>query len=300
MSNNVLNDIINKMPMIKPMMFPYGALDLQIMIPSVGCEDCRNNRYDWHGLRRGSEPFVMLQHTISGQGKLNYHGKEYSIGAGDTMLLTIPDNNRYWLPKDEHWMFFWINFNGPEAMRLFSEIINHAGPVQQLSNKLIETLASYWLTLANTPNKTAAQTSLTAYSMTMSLVEEIFSATEKKQRRRPPAITRVIEHVHNNLDKLITVQELAQLTGYSRHHFCRIFKESEGISPIDFIQLERMHLAVKLLQTGNTSVKAVSAACGYSDPNYFAKAFRRTYKLSPSEFLNTDARPTADLSVDWS
>jgi AraC-like DNA-binding protein len=35
---------------------------------------------------------------------------------------------------------------------------------------------------------------------------------------------------------------------------------------------------------GQLSVKAVAVACGYDDPNYFAKVFRRAYAISPSEF----------------
>jgi len=45
----------------------------------------------------------------------------------------------------------------------------------------------------------------------------------------------------------------------------------------------RMEAAVRLLQSGMTSVKQVSLRCGFSDANYFAKAFRRIYGQSPRD-----------------
>jgi len=48
-----------------------------------------------------------------------------------------------------------------------------------------------------------------------------------------------------------------------------------------------MRRAARLLVGGGESVKQISGDCGFEDPNYFAKAFRRAYGLSPTEFRTT-------------
>jgi AraC-like DNA-binding protein len=46
-----------------------------------------------------------------------------------------------------------------------------------------------------------------------------------------------------------------------------------------------MKLAESMLQRGNASVKETAAACGFADPSYFCKVFRRFHGVSPAKFL---------------
>ena len=84
-----------------------------------------------------------------------------------------------------------------------------------------------------------------------------------------------------------TSAALADLAGLSRAHFSRVFTSCEGVSPASFVLTERMRRAASLLVSGEASVKQVSLDCGFEDPNYFAKAFRRSFGASPTEFRTT-------------
>jgi transcriptional regulator GlxA family with amidase domain len=66
-----------------------------------------------------------------------------------------------------------------------------------------------------------------------------------------------------------------------------VFTDCEGVSPAAFVLTERMRRAASLLVTGAASVKQVLRDCGFEDPNYFAKAFRRSFVASPTEFRTT-------------
>jgi len=56
--------------------------------------------YDWHGLRRGEAPFVLLQHTLSGSGRSAVRESSHmEMRTGQTLLLSFPHDNRYWLPR---------------------------------------------------------------------------------------------------------------------------------------------------------------------------------------------------------
>ena len=94
-------------------------------------------------------------------------------------------------------------------------------------------------------------------------------------------------HVRRRLNEPLDVQALADLAGLSRAHFSRVFKNCEGVSPAEFVLAERMRRAASPLVSSASSVKEVSHDCGFEDPNYFAKAFRRRFGVSPTEFRTT-------------
>lgn len=272
------------------MIFNRGEVSLHAMLTSAGCEACGDRDYDWHGLKRGPSPFALVQHTLAGNGRMRFEDRHFDIAPGDTMLLQFPHDNRYWLPPGAQWTFFWICVNGREALRIFLHLIERHGPVVRLSNETIERLAGQCLDVIDGRCDSAGKASATAYATVMTLGDELMLMPTRRHRQRHPAIQRVVDHVRGSLDANISVERLAETAGFTRHHFSRVFKDSEGLSPIDFVQRERMNKAVRLLQVGNASVKTVARACGFTDPNYFAKAFRRTFGVSPSEFQSSGLR----------
>ena len=64
----------------------------------------------------------------------------------------------------------------------------------------------------------------------------------------------------------------------------KLFKEEIGENFIDYITLNRLQQAKKMLQDRSLSIKEISVDCGYSDPNYFSKLFKRIVGLTPTEF----------------
>lgn len=261
---------------------------LHIMPTSTGYDQAKFPGYDWDGRRRGQLPFSVLQHTLSGQGRLSYEGRDYTLKAGETMLVTVPHNHRYWVERYEPWEFFWIAMTGQEAMRLHNTILSSVGPVFTLQESTIERLADCCLKLAG-DLENAGEASQYAYSATMALYDDLLEPQEGPQGLTPhhAMIGRVLGHIRQNLASELNIPNLAQVAGLSRAHFSRIFTDEEGLPIAKFILQERMRLAAKLLSGHTLSIKEIASACGFDDANYFAKVFRRSFGLSPSEFRST-------------
>jgi len=79
---------------------------------------------------------------------------------------------------------------------------------------------------------------------------------------------------------------MAEVAGLSRYHFSRRFQDARGVSPARFLAELRMQEAVRLIQT-NLAVNEVARRCGFRDPNYFCKAFRRSFGVSPGAFAQS-------------
>jgi transcriptional regulator GlxA family with amidase domain len=121
----------------------------------------------------------------------------------------------------------------------------------------------------------------------MALYDDLMGGEGGTRAARGLSIDRVLAHVRRHLDEPLDVQTLADVAGLSRAHFSRVFTDCEGVSPAAFVLTERMRRAASLLVSGSASVKQVSRDCGFEDPNYFAKAFRRRFGAGPTEFRTT-------------
>ncbi len=109
----------------------------------------------------------------------------------------------------------------------------------------------------------------------------------------------IIEHIRQNLDKPISIKELSDLACMSESNFHRTFRNELGISPIDFINEERIKLATHLLHNRDVKIKEVYLQCGFNSPSYFTRLFKKKKGFSPKEFQelsnNTGSGMPADL-----
>ncbi|MGG6892829.1 AraC family transcriptional regulator [Rhizobium sp. BR 315] len=281
----MLQELIDNGQVMRTVSLPRGRHRLHAMPTSAGYEIRRDESYDWDGRRRGQTPFTVLQHTISGTGRLRYEGRNYRVNTGETLLVLVPHNHRYWLEKGERWEYFWISMNGEEALRIHRLILAAAGPVLKLQQATIDHLADCSLRLVKGA-QTPASASAVAYEAAMALYDDVFGSHAFAADRSAMQI--VIDHIDANLDKPLPVDELAKVSGLSRAHFSRVFAESEGVPPAEFVLQQRMQRAAKLLtKAAFIPVKEVAIMSGFDDANYFSKVFRRIYGINPTEFRTT-------------
>lgn len=97
-------------------------------------------------------------------------------------------------------------------------------------------------------------------------------------------IDRVIEFLHSNLDKKITVDEMAKIAHMSSSHFARIFKQEIGKSPVDYLNQIRMERAKKCLLACDKSITEIALECGFNSPSYLSACFFKKYKITPSKY----------------
>jgi AraC-like DNA-binding protein len=257
------------------------------MPTSAGYETRSGGGYDWDGRRRGNTPFTILQHTMSGTGNLRYENRTHQLGPGETMILTVPHNHRYWLEPGGNWQFFWLSMNGQEALRLHGDVIAAAGPVLRLSGETIERLADACMRLLAGEASTPGRASSMAYEATMALHDDVFGRPAHSDER-DGTMRLVDEHVRAHLDRPLPVAELAEVAGMSRAHFSRVFAAATGLPPAEYVLRCRLEGAARLLvHVARLPVKEIAALTGFADPNYFAKAFRRHYGINPTDYRTT-------------
>ncbi len=97
-------------------------------------------------------------------------------------------------------------------------------------------------------------------------------------------LARSLTAIHEQMNSHWSLEKLARLSGMSRARFAARFAELIGVTPMEYLLNRRLSQAMKMLKT-NETIKTVAAACGFSSPSVFTRAFARHVGQSPSEWL---------------
>ena len=91
----------------------------------------------------------------------------------------------------------------------------------------------------------------------------------------------VVEYIGEHYGEKIYIETLADMITVSPDYFTKMFKESIGKTPIDYINGIRVNHALALLTESDISVNDISDMLGFSNPNYFHKIFKQYIDTSP-------------------
>lgn len=93
-----------------------------------------------------------------------------------------------------------------------------------------------------------------------------------------------LQYIKKNFSSPISISDLAFQNGYSTGGFIALFKKTYSYSPKAYISLLRFNYAKQLLLSSKISIASIALKCGYADPLYFSKQFKKRTGVSPKEF----------------
>ena len=98
----------------------------------------------------------------------------------------------------------------------------------------------------------------------------------------------MIYFIENHYSEEVTLEKLAQDHFVSPTYLSRIFKETVGMGPINYLIQIRLAHAADLLKEGKTTIKEVAQMVGYQDAYHFSKSFKKQYGTTPSAILSKE------------
>ncbi|HVK34204.1 MAG TPA: helix-turn-helix domain-containing protein [Microlunatus sp.] len=99
-----------------------------------------------------------------------------------------------------------------------------------------------------------------------------------------PRVLAAMEDMAGRLAEPITVPELARRADLSASRFAHLFAEQVGVSPMRYLERQRMRLAEQLLDLTPRTVAEIARTVGYDDPLYFSRAFKRRHDEPPQAY----------------
>ncbi|MDJ0659318.1 MAG: AraC family transcriptional regulator [Crocosphaera sp.] len=111
------------------------------------------------------------------------------------------------------------------------------------------------------------------------------SILETKNKLANYKINQGINYIEAHLTENLSLETIANYLGISRYHFCRIFKQSMGLSPHQYVIQQRVEKAKRMLREGNLSISDIAYACGFAHQSHFNYHFKKLTGVTPREFI---------------
>jgi AraC family transcriptional regulator len=97
-------------------------------------------------------------------------------------------------------------------------------------------------------------------------------------------LKRVLVYMNDCCHKDLRLADLAEVAETSSYHFSRLFRESMGLPPHQYLTQMRIEKAKALLRVPRSSMAKIAAATGFANSGHFGKTFRRVVGVTPSEY----------------
>src|SRR5262245_55354336 len=104
-------------------------------------------------------------------------------------------------------------------------------------------------------------------------------------------IARAVRYIESHLDGELSLGDVARVAAFSPFHFHRLFAAVTGETLLEFTQRTRLERAARALHVNRgVSIIEIALDYGYQSPAAFAKAFKRHFGVSASQWRTSGAR----------
>ena len=263
---------------------------IDLSLYQFGWERCAPS----HAFGPAARTHFLFHYIISGTGTLmadDQSGvtKTYQIKSGQGFMIFPNQINTYIADKELPWEYVWIEFDGlrvKEALEITG--LSQNAPVYHAhSHVLRETMMNEMLYIVQHKDMSPFHLIGHLYLFFDALTSSISSPQLKKGGRlRDFYVREAINYIEQNFHNDISVENIADNCGLNRSYFGKIFKESIGRTPQEFLLHYRMMKATELLKLTKQSVSDIGNAVGYENALHFSRAFKNVYGVSPREWRN--------------
>lgn len=127
------------------------------------------------------------------------------------------------------------------------------------------------------------------FEQLLSDILDYFSGEIRKSQmtNQPFEVGDIKTYIDNHYFEEIKISMFADKYFLSREYLMKLFKQQFGFGIHEYVQRVRMDKAKELLDDPNLKIQDISEMLGYKDKNYFSKAFRNYYSLSPTEYRSS-------------
>jgi AraC-like DNA-binding protein len=131
--------------------------------------------------------------------------------------------------------------------------------------------------------------------LTESLLHACLRLLKSPQKHRQRKAIRTYEslclYVQENFQSPITRESVARHFGLAPNHISRLFRKEGFMRFNDYLNLVRVNRAKFMLQNYSLTLKEIAFDCGYNETAYFCRVFKKTCKVTPTEYRAESTTP---------
>lgn len=218
--------------------------------------------------------------VTAGEGRLHTPARVHDLQEGDVFVLFSA--KPYFIENGKGLQYLYISFIGTRASALMDRL---RIPQQQPVFRQFAFLRPLWenaLSIATDENIDLLCEGLLLYTLSNLCT----SSQEAARREHASGVMQVKQYVDLHFaDSSLTLAEVSRRFSYHPKYLSAAFRRLVRIGFTEYLTRRRLEYAQSLLESGIENVREAAEQCGYRDPLYFSKAFRRQYGCSPKQYL---------------
>ena len=236
---------------------------IDLCMYQFGHEQCEPG----HSFGPATRNHYLFHYVLSGTGTLmadNAKGitQTYNIKSGQGFLIFPGQINTYIADDKLPWEYIWIEFDGLRVKEaLTTTELTKNNPVYHL-------IGHMYLFLDYLMQSAKSSKLVPGGKMSDFYIKE------------------AMNYIEQNFQNDISIEDIARVCGINRSYLGKIFKNSVGHSPQEFLMNYRMIKATELLKLTSLSIADVGSAVGYENQLHFSRAFKNIYGVAPREWRN--------------
>lgn len=227
--------------------------------------------------------------TLRGRGVLKVEGKTFDLLPGSMIYLSPAVPHEYYPhPAENDWKTAWLVFRGENAAEQLARL--GFGRVHVREEAATERCRHIFgrLGSAAADPMGGERCSVLVYEFILAARSALLGAASS--RGSEGIIGPAIQLIDQSYSRDLTLDELAESSGVSLQHFCRVFRARMGMRPMEYLARRRISAAKLLLRDGRLKISDIARRVGYRDPNYFGIVFKKYEGVPPGEFRHIEAR----------
>ena len=244
-----------------------------------------------HHYRERRQPInqYVYIYCVDGAGWYQIGDRRYDVGENQYFILPAGMPHAYGADENNPWTIYWIHFKG-ELAPLYAKDVTEPMDVKpglhsRIRNR-IDLFEEIFNTLCNgysNENLRYVSSLFHYYLGSLRFINQYRTANDNHDDCEN-MVGATIQYMKENLEKHLTLNDIAQYTGYSASHLSMIFKQNTGHSPLAYLNLLKIQQACLLLDTTTMKVNQICYKIGIEDAYYFSRLFSKTMGLSPKEY----------------
>jgi AraC-like DNA-binding protein len=249
-----------------------------------GHELVRGGTYRWNSLRRGGNPEVILQRTLTGEGRVRVGEAEHAVGVGRVLIVVVPEDAEYWFDPEVagEWSFQWLNMGGEWVRDLWLNLRGRFGEVPAMDARGAAARQFSLLVADFAANRLQERRSQAEACHALFL--QFWLELEGGDAPPPEGHTALRELILRRHREPVNIKELCAEVGQSREHLCRAFRRAWGIEPAAWMRNLRLDAAETYLRQSTSGLDEIARRVGFGSGRQLARAFQASRGLTPTAF----------------
>ncbi len=241
-------------------------------------------------IRRESISEGILLYCAKGSGFVRTGDESWLVHGGQACYLEPGRAHIYGASDHDPWSLYWIHLRG-ELLSIYTQSVSGTpGPVPVASGTRTQVVQLFEMLFSAMEGGYSRSIQIHTGQLAGSILTSLFHSNrdfhpglQKENSRR---LDRVISLMREAAEggEALTLGMMADAAGVSVPHFSELFRKGQGCPPVEYFNQLKIQRACRLLELSDLSVRSIASECGYSDPYYFSRLFKKVMGISPREY----------------